>query len=303
MGTCFKFWTGGQAPADDGNMFGCASHGLVNAGAWVAPGQPSEARFELRVSSEAIAGSYSEVLSRVGRLEYRPAAAIILFAGATGMEGFLSRWYELMPGVPVAGGGAARVGGQIQGEIRPAASDVAVLLIRDGTWQVESLNVHNATGRLVEVKADGPRLITHIREAGAGEWEAAARFFRGRQVAEGRNGDDYESITFSDIGGRNVHLSVDGEVLRSGADLPADMRMEVRTVSRADVAARLTRFCNCRESLVFGCAGLRGLLDAPLAVGHGTLVGFMFGELVTTGSHPQFANLMAVRMREIGASA
>jgi hypothetical protein len=47
---------------------------------------------------------------------------------------------------------------------------------------------------------------------------------------------------------------------------------------------------------VFGCAGLRSLLDAPLPVAPGTRAGFMFGELVTLAGRPRFGNLMAARL-------
>jgi hypothetical protein len=85
-------------------------------------------------------------------------------------------------------------------------------------------------------------------------------------------------------------------VLHTGAELPADGRLELRKVSRADAVQRLAEFCTVPDALVFGCAGLRSLLDAPLPVAPGTLVGFMFGELVTLDGHSQFGNLMAVRL-------
>jgi len=50
------------------------------------------------------------------------------------------------------------------------------------------------------------------------------------------------------------------------------------------------------DGQTFGCAGLRELLDVPLPVAAGTLVGFMFSELVTLVDRPQFGNLMAARL-------
>ena len=93
-----------------------------------------------------------------------------------------------------------------------------------------------------------------------------------------------------------MHVSFDGERLHTGANLPADRRLVLRTVSRSEAARRLAAFCAEPNALVFGCAGLRSLLDAPLAVGEGTLTGFMFGELVTLDGGPQFGNLMAARL-------
>ncbi len=67
---------------------------------------------------------------------------------------------------------------------------------------------------------------------------------------------------------------------------------DIHRNEQKDAAAGVRR-CH---ALVFGCAGLRSLLDAPLTVGEGTLTGFMFGELVTFDARPQFGNLMAVRL-------
>jgi hypothetical protein len=84
--------------------------------------------------------------------------------------------------------------------------------------------------------------------------------------------------------------------LQSGADLPPDEQLLLRTVSRAEAAKKLGQFCSAPHALVFGCAGLSSLLDAPLATGSGSLAGFMFGELLTIAGRPQFGNLMASRL-------
>ena len=291
------FWTPGHAPADDGQTFGCASHGIAAANLWRGPKEAAAAGWSGKgLRGEVLAGRYDEVLARLGQLAWKPAAAIVLFAQGVGVEAFLDRWHERFPGVLVAGGGAARGGGQARGELLPAAADVVVLLIHDGQWRVDTLNVHDRTGQTVEFRADGPRTLTHLREASASDWLSAADFFRAQQAACGRAAGDCESITFSDVSGRTVHVSFDGERLHTGADLPADGRLVLRTVTRPEVARRLAAFCSEPNALVFGCAGLRGLLDAPLTVGEGTLTGFMFGELVTLDGQPKFGNLMAVRL-------
>lgn len=59
---------------------------------------------------------------------------------------------------------------------------------------------------------------------------------------------------------------------------------------------KFRQFCGEPNAAVFGCAGLRSLLDAPLEPGPGSVAGFMFGELVTLAGQPQFGNLMAVRL-------
>jgi hypothetical protein len=290
------FWTPGHAPADDRQTFGCASHGIAMPGAWAAPAEPASAAWPTRLIGTTCAGNFADVLAQLERVTAKPAAAIVLFAHGTGVDAFLERWQKLLPGVPVAGGGAALGAGQARGELLPAAEDVAVLLIAEGVWRAESLNVHDPVGETVEFRADGPRTITQVRETPADGWQPAAPFFRAWQTACDRAAGDCESITFSDVSGRNVHVSFDGERLHTGADLPADGRLVLRTVTRPEAARRLAAFCSEPNALVFGCAGLRSLLDSPLLVGSGTLVGFMFGELVTLDNRPQFGNLMAVRL-------
>jgi hypothetical protein len=291
------FWTPGHAPADDGQTFGCASHGIATAKLWRGPEEAAAAGWsDNGLEGEVVAGTYDAVLARLGRVTAKPAAAMVLFAHGSGVESFLVRWQKLLPGMPVVGGGAALGAGQARGELLPATADVAVLLLTAGVWRAESLNAHDPAGMGVEFRADGPRTITHLREAPASDWLSSADFFCLQQAACGRAAGDCESITFSDVNGRNVHVSFDGERLHTGADLPADGRLVLRTVTRPEVARRLAAFCAEPNALVFGCAGLRSLLDAPLPVAPGTLVGFMFGELVTLGGRPQFGNLMAVRL-------
>lgn len=290
----FSFWTPGHAPSDDGRTFGCAAHGYAGDNVWRDPDGPRAGTWPHPLPGEPVAGTYEDVWAQLDRVAWRPAAALILFSHARGIEPFLDRWNVRFAGVPVAGGGAALGAGQTAGELLPAAADVAVLLIRGGRWRVETLNVHDRTVQAFEFRASGLRTITQLRDGG--DWQPAASALRALQAAHGRSETDCESLTFSDAGGRNIHCRFDGEELHTGADLPADGRLACRLVSRAEVAKRLAEFCAVSDALVFGCAGLRSLLDAPLPVAAGSLVGFMFGELVTLDGHSQFGNLNVVRL-------
>ncbi len=289
-----RFWTPGHAPAEDSRTFGCATHGLAGPGLWVAPTDATHAGWPTRVTGTTLAGTYAGVLAQLEKLPQPPAAAVVVFARGTSTETFLERWTALLPGVPAVGGAAASP------ELRPAAADVAVLLIQAGRWRAETLNAHDATPVRVAVNSADPRTLSELRRLPDGAWETAAEFYRARQREH--QVTDCESVTFSDAGGRNIHCSLAGETLRSGANLPPDGRLTLRTVSRAQAAARLAEFCAVPNALVFGCAGLRSLLDAPLPVAPGTLVGFMFGELVTLDNRPQFGNLMAARLMPVEAT-
>jgi len=291
-----SLWTPGNSPASDGTTFGCASHGLAAPGVWSDPQTPSLVSAPRPFPGEVVAGSYADVLEQLRHLSFVPQAAIILFSEGTGAENFLQEWQKLFPAVPVAGGAAARGNGQERGEVLPPAQDVAVLLLTGGSWQAETLNVHDVVGTAWQFRTDGPRTITHLRRSASDPWETAAAAFRTAQTRLGREKTDCESITWSDVNGRNLHCSFAGESLQSGADLPPDEQLLLRTVSRAEAAKKLGQFCSAPNALVFGCAGLSSLLDAPLATGSGSLAGFMFGELLTIAGRPQFGNLMASRL-------
>lgn len=292
------FWTPGHTPVDDGGLFGCATHGLAFEPCWIPPGAGSVVPWPTTLAGDVLTGTYAAVMATLAQITRPPTAAIVLFTQATGMEGFLDAWQARFPSVPVIGGGAARQDGEARGAVLPSAEDVAVLLVHAGAWRVDSLNLHEPVGEMVAFRTAGPRTITQVRDA-AGAWEPAAAWFRAWQVLSDLAPDDCESLTLSDTVGRNLHVTVDGACLHTGADLPADGRLQVRQVARPEVAARLTAFCAVPGALVFGCAGLRGLLDAPLPVGPGTLAGFMFGELVTLDGHPQFGNLMVARLTPV----
>jgi hypothetical protein len=295
----FGFWTPGHAPENNAGLFGCASHGVASSGVWREPDADASETWTTSLSGDVVTGTYDEVIAELTLLSKEPTAAIILFAKGTGMESFLHSWHTLFSDAPVVGGAAARGADQTQSELLPSSADLAVLLIDSGRWRAEALNVHDVEALPLEFRADGTRRITHLRPLGTKEWQAAVDVFAWQQEACGRLADDFESITLSDTNGRNIHCSIDGDHLQSGADLPEGGHLDFRVVTPEEAAKRLARFCSEPDTLVFGCAGLRGLLDEPLAVASGTLVGFMFGELVSLANGPQFGNLMAARLTPV----
>ena len=296
MSWTFSFWTPGNAPADLERSFGCASHGVAAREVWLEPDTNVVTRWPTPLAGEALSGSYAGVLAAICARSVKPAAVIALFARSTGMEAFLAECHTLLGATPMAGGSAARAASKTHGELRSAASEVALLLITQGAWRTDSLNLHDAEPCELEFHSSGLRTIAQLRPKGSDHWRPAADAFRALQAEYGRPEADCESITLCDRQGRNVHCSVADDCLNSGADLPADGWLALRTVTRAEAARRLADFCSVPGSLVFGCAGLRSLMDAPIDVAPGTLVGFMFGELFTLGGQPQFGNLMAARL-------
>jgi hypothetical protein len=57
----------------------------------------------------------------------------------------------------------------------------------------------------------------------------------------------------------------------------------------------MARFYDDPAAIIFGCAGLKGLLEEPL---EGSGLGlFLYGEVCTAGSVSQFGNLMLSKLR------
>jgi hypothetical protein len=253
----------------------------------------SSAAWPTPLEGHVVAGTYADVLAHLRDRLLEPKAAVALFAQASGMEAFLAECHRLLGTTPMVGGAAARGAGQTCGELLPAAAEVSMLLITKGTWTVKTLNVHDATATKLEFRSSEPRTITHLRHQSSGGWRSAAMVFRALQTEYSCSSADCESITICDSQGRNMHVSFAGEWLHTGADLPIAGSLVIRIVTRSDASQRLAAFCSVPSALVFACAGLRRLIDMPIEVAPGTLVGFMFGELVTLVGRPQFGNLMA----------
>ena len=104
---------------------------------------------------------------------------------------------------------------------------------------------------------------------------------------------DFEHLTLTDKAGINAHLScVDGAV-KSGRDL--DDKMDLRYVPHEAVYDRIREFYEDKDAIIFGCAGLGGLLDKPLNTENLGL--FLFGEVCTVEGKAEFGNLMLSKLR------
>ena len=74
-------------------------------------------------------------------------------------------------------------------------------------------------------------------------------------------------------------------------------KMLLRKVNHEDVYHRMAAFYNDPDAIVFGCAGLSGLLDQPIdCPGLGL---FLFGEVCSVDGGAQFGNLMLSKLRII----
>ena len=71
--------------------------------------------------------------------------------------------------------------------------------------------------------------------------------------------------------------------------------MYLRYVQEEKVQERMRAFYDDRDAIIFGCAGLKGILKEAL---HTEGIGlFMFGEVCTKGEVSEFGNLMLSKIR------
>ncbi len=303
-----KEWTivyfrNGFAPMDDGQTFGCSVSGMAGTVAVTNDGfiagtdaASNCSVLNHRLFGEVLSGAYDKVLedlrNRVAE-GFRTDAAIVFFAKAPGMEDFLRQAARVLPGVPFGGGGAARLPGEKSGELLPTAQDVNLLLIRDERFHFTNIwrNVHDETGRRVQFRAGGERVILTLRDentdAPAQDWYA------GERIKAGYPEGSFENIALASPEGWNLHASPEGEfALRTGANLPGGGELDVMLVDSRMASERVGDFCAEENCLIFGCAGLQSMMDAPVQVGLHTLAGFLHGEVLTASGNPRFANLM-----------
>lgn len=290
------FWTPGNMPVEDGKTFGCAAHGFCTQEMWVNPDDKAYCIWEKGLTGISVAGTYAQALEKLKALNFVPKIVLAVFSKSIGMEDFLVDFNKLIPEVPIVGGGAALGAGQSSGEILPKAEEVALLLVSEGDFIVETANIHDYTEEIIEIKPISERQFNSVKKAGSQIWEDALTYFRNVQKKYGVIEDDFESITLCDLSGRNIHFSVSDGSLKSGSNLPGDHELVVRITTRSVATQNIKAFFQSGDSLVFGCAGLRSLLDKQIETGRGTLAGFMFGELVTLKDTPMFGNLMLAKL-------
>ncbi len=281
--TQLSFTTTGGFDLAEG--FGCASLGL--------PGVCSND--EKRVVTDprelegiALTGTYDEILSKVEQIQENVQAAILLFGNAGGENAFLRDLQKILT-CPIVGGGAAidfatNTKGLITGR-----GEAALLLITDQryTYTTETLCIHDQILDTCKLVLEDPRTILTINGVDA------VAFYNQKRRELGLSDTDFEHLTLSDLQNVNAHLSIPAGKLVSGRDLQETMLL--RYVDHAKVYETMRNFYDDRDAVVFGCAGLSGILDKPLDTK--SLGLFLFGEVCMADGYAEFGNLMLSKLR------
>lgn len=268
----------------DADGFGCASLGLPGL---CTNDENKVAAYPHELEGVVLTGSYEQMLSDAKRIDKSVKAAIVVFGNAGGENTFLADLQRIIS-CPMVGGGAAIDGATGKAGLIPGDGPGAVFLITDERYTFTAVTqcIHDEIlGRVTLTTAD-PRTILTING------EDAATFLAKKKAEFGISEGDFEHLTISDLDNVNAHLSCVDGVIKSGRDVHETMIL--RRVSHEKVYDAMHAFYNDPDAIVFGCAGLSGLLDKPLDT---TSLGlFLFGEVCTVNGKAEFGNLMLSKL-------
>jgi len=287
----------GSKPKENSGIFGCSVNGFSSEEKCTSSTQSAYSVWEHKLYGEVFKGSYDEVLKTISKLTFSPAITIVFFNKAEGFEQFLKSAAEILPSTEFIGGGAAFSEEIHTGELLPEAADLCVLAIPEGNFRIETLNIYDDTKLQLEFEAASEREITRIRELPDGRWHDAVTCYHSLQAKFDIEPDNFEKLCFSDHNRRNLHCSIKNGNLFAGANLPKDNLLSLNLISPEKAVEKLRKFISTNDSLIFGCAGIRSLIDEPVYTGKRSLAGFMFGEIVNCGKQAELGNLMLTKLK------
>jgi len=257
--------------------FGCATQRFAHT-------DNASVTFDKELNGAVFTGTYEEILADVANFGTADAA-IVLFGNAGGENAFIQKLQQIVS-CPMVGGGAAFTDkpGLVTG-----GGQAALFLIRDGRYRFEAVTrcIHTEVIDRCRLTFDDPRTLLQINGMDA------AAYLDAQKEKLGLPSTDFEHLTLTDELGVNAHLSRDGNTIKSGRDL--QKQMTLRYVPQDAVYARIREFYDDKDAIIFGCAGLGGLLDKPLNTGNLGL--FLFGEVCTVEGKAEFGNLMLSKLR------
>ncbi len=269
---------------DNADGFGCASLGLPGV---CTNDENCIIAFEEDLRGVTLTGNYPEILAAAKAVADPVYAAIVVFGNAGGENTFLADLQKIVS-CPTVGGGAAIDGKTGRAGLIPGNGQAAVLLITDDRYTYEAVteNIHTEILEECTLTCSDPRTLLTVNG------QDAEGFLAGYRQRLGLGENDFEHLTFSDLRNVNAHLSRGDGVIKSGRDLRE--KMLLRYLPQETVYEKMAAFYDDPDAIVFGCAGLSGLLDkalAPLSLGL-----FLFGEVCTVDGVAEFGNLMLSKL-------
>lgn len=279
----FSFTTTGSWNLAEG--FGCASLGLPGVCANDEARVVTDSR---QLEAVELTGTYEQILSAVQQERKPVQAAVILFGNVGGENEFLAKLQQYLS-CPIVGGGAAIDFATNSKGLITGGGEAALLLITDEryTYTAETLCIHDQILGTCKLTLEDPRTILTI------DGVDGVEFYNRKRLELGLAETDFEHLTLSDLRNVNAHLSKPADKLASGRDLKETMLL--RYVDHAKVYETMRNFYDDPDAVVFGCAGLSGILDKPLDTK--SLGLFLFGEVCMADGYAEFGNLMLSKLK------
>lgn len=278
------------------NIFESSVHGFATNSQWIGPEENTSVFLDRELKGKILEGSYQSVTKKLSQLDFKPKVVIAFIYNTDHVDYFIDQFCQLMPDVPIIGGGVIRSGEKFEGDPIIHSEDLGLFAVAEGNFTLQSLNIYNKTSISVEIQKTTNRKFGLLRVLPDGEWQNSLAFYHTQQEIRNIRNDNFELLTFCDKNERNIHCSHDDNSLKSGADLPDDNILFLREITYEEAETRLSEFISENNSLIFGCAGIRSLIRTPQFTGEHSLAGFVFGELVTLNNHPMFGNLMLTKI-------
>lgn len=238
-------------------------------------------------------GDYEFVLDQAESIKekYKIKIAIVLTGNAGGENGFLKNLSSVI-NCPIVGGGAAinLETGQA-GLLNQSGAEVSAIFITDDGYEFKTtyMNIHSNIVREHTLGFSDKRVLDTV------DGEPTQSWLKAKKHELGFDSADFEHITFATTSGINAHLSMNDGKVFSGRDL--EERMVLRYIDKNDVDSQMQSFYQDDDAIIFGCAGLRGILTAPLTTRSIGL--FMFGEICDVDGKVEFGNLMLSKIKII----
>lgn len=269
---------------DRADGFGCASLGLPGV---CTKEENQVVSWPEPLEGIVLTGSYERILKDAKAFDGQVKAAIVVFGNAGGENTFLNALQKIVS-CPMVGGGAAIDGATGRSGLIPGDGPAAVFLITDTRYRFTAVTrcIHDEILEQVSLTIEDPRTVLTING------EDAAAYLAAKKAEFGLPEEDFEHLTLSDLDHVNAHLSCVNGVIKSGRDVCETMLL--RRVSHEKVYDAMADFYNDPRGIVFGCAGLSGLLDRPL--NPPSLGLFLFGEVCTVNGRAEFGNLMLSKL-------
>lgn len=266
--------------------FGCASFGFAGS---PDPAVNASRVWGNEIEGQVYQGTLEEVLAAVPQESPSGSwqAGIVLFGNCGGENEFIRKLYD-KTGCAYTGGAAAFDASVGKTGLVSGKSQVSVFMICDPVHKVKvvSENIHNNILGTHKIGFSDPRVFETIDGVDAVKW------FTEKREEYGFAASDFEHMTFSDMNDVNCHTSMSDGRLVSGRDLREEMIL--RFVRKGEVYPQMNEFYNDDRAMIFGCAGLKGILEQDIMLD--SMGMFMFGEVATMNGVPEFGNLMLSKL-------